>query len=112
MDVLDVAAFIDAPEEMSVPSEEFFASASLTPLIMVNPCAQLDEKSSTRLAHDGYHLSRDRCTQVCIPERFKFLARLHGVSFGETCQHLGFVHGLDDESGQNQGVSYFNFARV
>lgn len=89
--------------------QPLFAITDVQP--MINPCATLDEHSRVRLAHDGFHISKDRCSQICLPQALKFVGRMNGMTFGNTCQHMGYSVEMPGESGSNQGVSYFNFAR-
>ena len=77
-----------------------------------NPCATLDAaQTNLSLAHDAYHINPElqRCSQVCMPDMLRMVARMHGVQFGAECQKMGYTELF--ESGANNGVSYFNFVR-
>lgn len=76
----------------------------------MNPCEAIDRQTSVSLATDAYHINRDdTCSQVCIPHQFAFAARMRGVHFGDSCQHLGYSHEFED--GVNRGVHFFKFYR-
>lgn len=79
--------------------------------VMVNPCATLDKSSPTRLAHDSVNVTHDRCSQVCIPTSLTLIGKLHGLQYGRSCQQLGFTDEMEEESGRNHGIAFFNFAR-
>jgi hypothetical protein len=92
-----------APLPFAAPAFEFILQPS-------NPCMQLDEKTSASLLHDAYHLNEalGQCTQVCLPDRLKFVARMHGVKFGDTCYDMGYTEALN--SGNHNGVSFYNYS--
>ena len=76
----------------------------------VNPCSQHEAAfGAASLSMDAYVLNphEHECTQVCIPEAFRMVGRMHGVSFGHDCMHLGY----DDltKTGTDHGVHFYTF---
>jgi hypothetical protein len=73
-----------------------------------NPCAALDEKSKVNISHDAFHTDGNHgCSQICMPVVLHFVAKMHGVSYGSSCQQRGFTDSTDD--GWDHGVHFFNY---
>mmetsp|Transcript_22137 Transcript_22137/g.56093 ORF Transcript_22137/g.56093 Transcript_22137/m.56093 type:complete len:119 (-) Transcript_22137:212-568(-) len=97
-----------SPEGMLTDIEQL-GEVAQSPFAGRNPCAELDEKSKSRLSHDAFHLNPadHGCSQICMPNALHFVAKLHGVDYGNTCPQMGFTSSTDD--GWDHGIHFFNY---